>query len=315
LNGQSLGKKEMPCNSHLRWNVKYAPGILSAKGYNDGKVVVEAKVETTGAPAAIKLTPDRATIHGDGEDCSVVTVAVTDSQGRVVPVVNNLIRFQIKGSGKIIGVGNGNPICHEADVYVNRPSVRYLVLEDWRMKKVSGPENRPETAADFDENQWQRVDVSAASGPLKEGESAVYRTHFSLINSELAAARITVNFGMIDDAGWIYVNGRRAGRSHDWHLDPSFDIGQFLHAGSNTLAVVVKNGDGDGGINKGVMVDVENPPPPADWQRSVFNGLAQVIVEAGKEAGEIKLTASADGLAPTTLTIHAEASPGRPAVP
>jgi len=57
--------------------VKYAPGVLSAKGYNDGKFAAETKVETTGEPAAIRLKPDRAAINADGEDVSVITVAVT----------------------------------------------------------------------------------------------------------------------------------------------------------------------------------------------------------------------------------------------
>jgi beta-galactosidase len=39
LNGQSLGRKNMPENSHLQWLVPYTPGILSAKGYQDGKVI------------------------------------------------------------------------------------------------------------------------------------------------------------------------------------------------------------------------------------------------------------------------------------
>ena len=33
-NNRSLGTKEMPRNSHLEWSVNYAPGSLSAKGYN-----------------------------------------------------------------------------------------------------------------------------------------------------------------------------------------------------------------------------------------------------------------------------------------
>ncbi len=49
LNGASLGKQTMQPNSHLTWQVKYAPGTLSAKGYDaDGKVIAETKVETTG---------------------------------------------------------------------------------------------------------------------------------------------------------------------------------------------------------------------------------------------------------------------------
>jgi len=50
---------------------------------------------------------------------SVVTVQVTDSQGRLVPTASNLIRFSLEGPGQIIGVGNGDPSCHEPDRYID----------------------------------------------------------------------------------------------------------------------------------------------------------------------------------------------------
>ena len=44
LNGVSQGHPgAMPRVSHLEWKVKYAPGVLSAKGYNEGKVVAETQ--------------------------------------------------------------------------------------------------------------------------------------------------------------------------------------------------------------------------------------------------------------------------------
>lgn len=118
LNGKSLGKKTMEKNSHLEWNVVYEPGILEAKGTKNGKII-SAKVETTNEAATIKLTPDRSSINADGEDVSVITVTALDSQGREVPVADNLIKFDITGNGKIIGVGNGDPSSHEADKYLN----------------------------------------------------------------------------------------------------------------------------------------------------------------------------------------------------
>jgi beta-galactosidase len=316
LNGQSLGKKEMRSNAHLQWTVKYAPGTLSAKGYDAKEnVIAETKVETTGAAAAIQLTPDRASIRSDGEDCSVVTVAVTDAQGRIVPVANNVIHFEISGPGKIIGVGNGDPICHEPDVYLDKRQIRDVPLDSWQMIKVPDTRNRPETAEDFDDSRWAPANVRGESGPLQEGESAVYRAHFSLTSAELAAPRIGVNFGMIDDAGWVFANGKRIGQSHDWQMDPAFDLRHFLRAGDNVIAVVVKNNEGDGGLAKGVDLEVENAPLPAHWQRSAFNGLVQVIVKADKNSGEIKLTAHADGLAPTETVIHGENCSARPFVP
>jgi len=115
LNGTSLGRKTMRRNSHLEWQVPYAPGTLVARGFNGGKTSAEERIETTGDPAGVKLTPDRGTIDGDGEDVSVVTVGVMDSQGRLVPVAENEVTFTVDGPGKIIGVGNGNPSSHEPD--------------------------------------------------------------------------------------------------------------------------------------------------------------------------------------------------------
>ena len=79
LNGKSLGKQTMQPNWFLDWNVKYEPGVLSAKGYDDGRLVAETRAETTGAPAAIQLSPDRSTVNADGEDVSVVNVSVVDA--------------------------------------------------------------------------------------------------------------------------------------------------------------------------------------------------------------------------------------------
>ena len=33
-------------------------------------------------PAAVQLTPDRLTINADGEDLSIITVAVNDDKGK-----------------------------------------------------------------------------------------------------------------------------------------------------------------------------------------------------------------------------------------
>jgi hypothetical protein len=151
---------------------------------------------------------------------------------------------------------------------------------------------------------WEPVDVTTGTGPLREHSSAVFRTHVTVAPGDLAAGRTVLRFGMIDDDGWVYVNGQAVGESHDWRASPGFEVGRFLHAGDNSIAVIVHNGDGPGGINKGVSLQFPSRAVVADWQRSVFNGLAQVIVQAGTEAGEIRLTARAEGLAPQTVVIQ-----------
>ena len=114
LNGTSQGKKTMPRNGHLQWSVIYQPGKLEAIGYKKGKIL-KAKVETTGVPTEIVLTPYKTTMMADGQDVSVMNVTVLDSEGREVPDASNMIQFTVEGDAKIIGVGNGDPSSHEPD--------------------------------------------------------------------------------------------------------------------------------------------------------------------------------------------------------
>ncbi len=69
------------------------------------------------------------------------------------------------------------------------------------------------------------------------------------------------------------------------------------------------------GVGNGDPNCLESDQAP---RRSLFNGLAQVIVRAGKDAGEITIVASGEGtaagLAPARLTVPARAAKKRPAV-
>jgi beta-galactosidase len=322
LNGASLGKQAMKPNSKLSWQVKYAPGTLSAKGFDDaGKVIAETKVETTGDAAQIQLTPDRKTINADGEDVSIFTVSAVDAQGRTVPVAQNKINFSIEGAGTILGVGNGDPSCHEPDVFVPTVPERGLAINDWRWQLVKIPKNRsavPEYESAFDDSAWTVLNAKTSGGgaTINTPETtAVYRAHFTLSEEDLKGAGAQVCFSGCDDEGWYFVNGQFAGESHDWQAQPIFDIKKFLHAGDNVLAVGVNNGSGSGGLNPNVTVKIVGNAEVPPWSRSLFNGLAQIIVQSTRDAGEFKLTASADGLAPATAVVKTQPCTPRPFIP
>jgi len=323
LNGASLGKQAMKPNSKLSWQVNYAPGTLSAKGFDDaGKVIAETKVETTGEPAAVQLTPNRTTINADGEDVSVITVSVTDDKGRIVPVAGNKINFAIEGAGKILGVGNGDPSCHEPDTFIGQPALNIVPVTGWRWTLAAVPAKgapAPEYAPAFDDAAWNTIkpktDGDTGDMFLKEGGTAIYRAHLTLTAADLASPGVQIRFACIDDHGWVFVNNQRVGESRDWSAQPVFDIKKRLHVGDNVIAVGVINESGTGGLDPNVNVELVGKPVAAGWSRSVFNGLAQVMVQSTKDAGEIKLTASADGLTPVTATITTQPGAGRPSVP
>ncbi|GAI42097.1 unnamed protein product, partial [marine sediment metagenome] len=114
LNGKSLGKKDMPRNGHLQWKVEFEPGKLEAVAFKNGRRLT-SRVETTGVPVEVVLTPYKTTMLADGKDATVMNVSVVDREGREVPDANNMIYFKVEGDAKIIGVGNGDPSSHEAD--------------------------------------------------------------------------------------------------------------------------------------------------------------------------------------------------------
>jgi beta-galactosidase len=93
------------------------------------------------------------------------------------------------------------------------------------------------------------------------------------------------------------------------------DVKRRLHPGDNTVAVVVSNYGESGGLNQGVTLRMQDKPVLPEWKRSVFNGLAQIIVQSTKESGVIKLTATAKGLTPATVSVQSQSCAPRPAVP
>lgn len=327
LNGASLGRQVMKLNSKLTWNVKYDPGTLSAKGFDAaGKVVAETKVETTGQPVAVKLRRDltglSATVKADAEDLAVFTVSVVDAQGREVPTAQHKIGFNLEGAGRIIGVGNGDPSCHEPDVFLP-PAPRTIPVEGWRWKVESFPTNSdassPVLNASLDEADWNvaksRTNATIGDFPLYKGKTAVYRAHLNLTKKDLSAPSVRLLFNGCNKHGWYFVNGQLVGESQKWEEHPSFDVKPCLHVGDNIIAVGVQHGGTYGGLNPNVNLEIGAKPAIVKWSRSLFNGLAQIIVQSSKTPGEIKLTATADGLKPASATIETVLAPLRPSVP
>jgi beta-galactosidase len=172
LNGKSLGKKTMELNSHLEWKVPYQPGILEAHGMRNGKQMV-TKVETTGQPVRIRMAADRKLIQADGEDVTVVSVTALDDKGREVPVADNLIRFDLKGMGKIIGVGNGDPSSHEPDKYLVGQYQRRLFNGKCQVIVQSVKEaGTLELKASSDGLKEESITVKAEAVPLRPSVAA-----------------------------------------------------------------------------------------------------------------------------------------------
>ncbi|MDQ2687947.1 MAG: DUF4982 domain-containing protein, partial [Armatimonadota bacterium] len=111
LNGRDLGVKDTNRDTQdaATYTVPYAPGELTAVGLDAaGQEIERWMLRTAGPPATLRLTPDRTTIHADGQDLSYVTVEVRDAHGVLCPNAADLVHFTLSGPGQIAAVGNGN---------------------------------------------------------------------------------------------------------------------------------------------------------------------------------------------------------------
>lgn len=114
LNGKTISEQEVDPYEMNTWMVPYRPGKLEAIGYKDGKAVARAVTETTGKAERLRLVPYRDSLAGD-RDAMPVTVDAVDGKGRHVPVADDMVTFTVSGPGRIIGLGNGDPNCHEPE--------------------------------------------------------------------------------------------------------------------------------------------------------------------------------------------------------
>lgn len=304
LNGASLGKKSVPVNDRVEWTVPYAPGVLEARGFRGGKPVGTARVETTGAPVQLVLTADREALTADGVDATVVAVEARDAAGRLVPVASDRVRFTIAG-GTILGVGNGDPSCLEPDQF--HPTLSLTPVSGWRGCIV--PPNTPKVGADGLKPLGLLGDWKA---PLPTaGELYELAAEFATPAELPGEAALDLFLPSLGAKTTVWLNGREVARNLDTSMvGPSLKLAASeLAPGENRVQLLVMPFE-DGRRRLPQQVRLGNlrvTTPAAQVARSLFNGYAQVVVRGAKSAGELKLTAEADGLKPAECVIRLQA--------
>jgi beta-galactosidase len=314
LNNKSLGTKEMPHYGHLEWMVNYQPGVLAARGINADKTILETRVDSSGDAAGIQLIPDRTTIKADGEDASVITVQVTDHKGLIAVNGRNQISFSLDGPGRIIGVGNGDPSSHEPDRFFE--TVKTSKIMNLKELAVDNLNNRPEVAAGYNDSTWNPALISRRSDDWRVYTDTllVIRGTFELVGLtnetevNLFTKSIVGNQSMYVNGHLIATNIKRDAPNQAYRLDH-----KIIKSGRNEYAVVGQR------FRKMYRWDAPNTDPglvqtitpSPQWKRSVFNGLAQVIVQSTKQPGELLLKAASKGLRQADMRIqtHSVAMP------
>lgn len=114
LNGRSLGVRRFneEFDFHLQWMVPYEPGELKAVARQGGKEVASKVVRTAGAVAGFELSVDQEQLGRGSRELSYVTIRTVDEEGVFEPTAETWTTLAIKGPGRIVAVGNGDPLSH-----------------------------------------------------------------------------------------------------------------------------------------------------------------------------------------------------------
>jgi len=276
LNGQSLGRKPIAKNGHAEWQVEYHPGELLARSYTRGQEVQSQRLQTTTSAQALRIAADRSELLANGADVALLRVSTVDAAGREVPTAAPNVTFRLSGPGRIIGVGNGDPSSHEPDRFFAAP----------RVVPIEG-----------------KTELSAGGGQL-------FRAHFE--RPELpAGARVRLLLRQFGAQQSVSLNGKLLASfvERDAASLPELELSaEQLRPGANLLEVTATAAPREQHAReraervRPARLLITTPAPP--YQRSLFNGLAQVVVQAGGEPGEIVLTATSPGLADVALRIN-----------
>lgn len=115
LNSKSLGKKA--CGEHsTSWLVKYEPGVLEIKGYNDGKEVATEVKKTTDEAKVLNME-----FLNVSDEEVLVEITALDIEGNEVPDAENEIKVTVE-NGILKGTSGGDPSDHAP----NKSGVRKL---------------------------------------------------------------------------------------------------------------------------------------------------------------------------------------------
>jgi beta-galactosidase len=111
LNGRTLQSKPVTATDRkcVEFTVAYVPGVLKAAAYRNGQQIAHQQLVTVGAPAAIRLTPERKRGAANRGDVSYIAVEIIDAQGRLVPDAAYAVRLSLTGPAELIAFGSASP--------------------------------------------------------------------------------------------------------------------------------------------------------------------------------------------------------------
>jgi len=125
FNGISQGVQEINHETgkvlHGSWLLKYTPGIIEAKAYDEsGRTIATARLSSFEDPEKIILTPNKKQLLADGRDLIFIEISTIDKNGEYVANAKNRINVEVTGAGRLVGLDNGDSTDYDSYKGTNR---------------------------------------------------------------------------------------------------------------------------------------------------------------------------------------------------
>ena len=181
---------------------------------------------------------------------------------------------------------------------LSRKQTSILPVEEWEVKGID-PNKRSGTPQLIESKDgWEKIVLDQATianlatlqiaglekpkwpaAWILQGKhgAAIYRTTLEFTPEMIADGKTVLEFGCVDDGGTLWVNGQKAGSHDEWDKPFIANIAPYVKVGKNTIAIVVTNNSGAGGLLKAVRLQQElKILKPLDWEVSAdLGGIVQ----------------------------------------
>lgn len=192
---------------------------------------------------------------------------------------------------------------------LGRKQSEIRTIEEWYVKPIDNDGEVQLPALVADKKGWEKImlnqqtidnlatlQIAGLEQPqwpaawALQGKSGrvVYRTVIHWTPEMIEQGLTTLEFGCIDDAGTLWVNGVEVGSHQEWDQPFVANVARYIKSGDNEIAMVVSNESGAGGLLKAVRLKQDfHVIKKLSWDVStdlggVWRGWAQGKMNGGK---------------------------------
>lgn len=284
LNEKEIESREIRRFDAPMFSVPFEPGVLRAEGTYKGITLVDELV-TAGETAQLRWAP---VLKAESErDVAIYQIGAYDKNGVFCPLAEEMVEVDITG-GRIIGVGNGDPACMDAEQ--NRPQEEAIYLRSFSCGE--GVFTVPDKAQNMLYKRYDWLEEERGAEGFEDDFRIVARFGHNMKPAQRQAytARFSgaegfeyIEFERLGSVTKIYLNGEKIGdtaRTHGRQANNAIRPYRFycrFAPGENELRVVCEHEECDQPAMSGYVKAGKQVQPPSHVR--LHYGKARVFVK------------------------------------